>query len=165
MFILESKRPTQVLTDSKPCIQAYAKLSRGEFSSSARVSTYLSTLSRYRLKLQHISGSANLPADYSSPNPMECTTKQCQICSFISDCADAVVSQVTVTDITEGRTPMPYSSIAAWKKPQQDCSDLRRTYSHLSQGTRPTKKMIKLKDIKRYLQGATIGPHGVIVMK
>ena len=41
-----------MLSDSKPCIQAYEKLTQGEFSSSARVSTFLSTLSRYHINLQ-----------------------------------------------------------------------------------------------------------------
>ena len=55
-YLIESNQQTQVLSDSKPCIQAYEKLTRGEFSSSARVSTFLSTLSRYHINLQHISG-------------------------------------------------------------------------------------------------------------
>ena len=41
-YILNSLHPVQVLTDSRPCVQAYNKLVRGHFSSSARVSTFLS---------------------------------------------------------------------------------------------------------------------------
>ena len=164
-YILESQQITQVLTDSKPCIQAYGKLSRGEFSSSARVSTFLSTLSKYRITLQHLAGSANLPADYLSRNPMECTTHDCQICSFISTNTHSTICSISVNDVTENKTPMPFTNIVAWKQPQQDCPDLRRTYSHLSQGTRPTKKMSKIKDVKRYLRVATIGREGVLIVK
>jgi len=167
-YILEAHHPTQVLSDSKPCIQAYSKLARGEFSSSARVSTFLSTLSRYRVALQHISGSANLPADFHSRNPMECTSRSCQICAFIADTFDSSqfsINNISILDVTEGRVTMPYTNSFAWKQPQQDCSDLRRTYSHLSQGTRPSKKMTKIKDVKRYLRVASIGRNGILVVK
>ena len=60
---------TQILTDSRPCVQAFAKLRRGRFSSSARVATFLSTLSRHKVTLQHISGKDNETADYLSRNP------------------------------------------------------------------------------------------------
>jgi hypothetical protein len=104
-YIMESSHVLQVLTDSKPCVQAYGKLCKGEFSTSARVSTFLSTLSRYSVSLQHIPGSANLPADYQSRNPMECDNNNCQICKFIQDCAQATVHKLCVNDILEGRAP------------------------------------------------------------
>ena len=90
-YILESEHTAQILTDSRPCVQAYAKLSRGEFSTSARVSTFLSTLSRYNISLQYIPGSSNLPADYQSRNPAECSDKRCQVCKFIEECKNASV--------------------------------------------------------------------------
>jgi hypothetical protein len=40
-YIIQSSKTTQVLTDSKPCVQAYNKLQRGDFSASARVTTFL----------------------------------------------------------------------------------------------------------------------------
>ena len=46
-YIVQSQERATVLTDSKPCVEAYRKMSRGEFSLSARVTTYLSTVSRY----------------------------------------------------------------------------------------------------------------------
>ena len=47
-YIIQSHHKACILTDSKPCIQAYEKLCRGEFSTSPRVSTFLSTVSRYQ---------------------------------------------------------------------------------------------------------------------
>ncbi len=35
-FIIQSKQRTQVLTDSRPCVQSYEKLCRGEFSTGSR---------------------------------------------------------------------------------------------------------------------------------
>ena len=164
-YLIESNHQTQVLSDSKPCIQAYEKLTRGEFSSSARVSTFLSTLSRYHINLQHISGSANIPADYLSRNPMECDTGDCQICKFLLESDHATIRNISVADVLLGKLSMPFTSIMAWKKTQHDCPALRRTYSHLSQGTRPSKKMTKIRNVKRYLQVATIGRDGVLVVK
>lgn len=46
-YIIQSSKHACVLTDSKPCVQAIEKLNRGEFSSSPRVTSFLSTASRY----------------------------------------------------------------------------------------------------------------------
>ncbi len=165
-YIINSIHETQVLTDSKPCIQAFQKLARGQFSSSARVSTFLSTLSRYNVQLTHLSGSANLPSDYLSRSNIQCEDgSRCQVCTFIAEVEQCSVRGVSVTDIIQGKLPMPYTTRTSWRVVQQDCPNLRRVYSHLTQGTRPTKKMTKVKDVKRYLQVTTLGPDGIMVVK
>ncbi len=78
-YIIENHQTVQVLTDSRPCVQAFTKLSRGEFSASARVSSFLSTMSRYSVTLQYIQGSVNISSDYNSRNPSECFQASCQI--------------------------------------------------------------------------------------
>jgi len=50
-FIIQFHHPVSVLTDSKPCVQAYNKLCRGEFSSRARVATFLATASRFQVSI------------------------------------------------------------------------------------------------------------------
>jgi hypothetical protein len=70
-FIIQSHHPVSVLTDSKPCVQAYNKLCRGEFSSSARVATFLATASRFQVSIRHLAGSANIPSDFASRNALE----------------------------------------------------------------------------------------------
>ena len=59
-YIVQSKYTAQTLTDSRPCVQAYQRLCRGECTTSARVSAFLSTISRYQVQLGHISNTANL---------------------------------------------------------------------------------------------------------
>ena len=59
-YIIQSKLQTCILTDSKPCVDAFAKLCRGEFSLSSRVMTYLSTVSQYQCDVKHVSGSDNM---------------------------------------------------------------------------------------------------------
>ena len=164
-YILENNHTVQVLTDSRPCIQAFAKLCRGEFSHSARVSTFLSTLSRYQVNLQYIKGATNLPADFHSRNPQECNEQSCQICKFVDTATSSTVYQLTVSDVLNGRSPMPYLSLTTWKVTQQDCPMLRRTYAHLSQGTRPGRKDTNIGVVKRYLRVCTIGKNGVLVVR
>ena len=164
-YIVENKNTTQILTDSRPCIQAFAKLCRGEYSYSARVTTFLSTLSRHTVSLQYIQGSVNLPADYQSRNPAECVDRSCQVCKFISDSATSTVCNVSVFDVLQGHTPMPFISPMAWKSSQQDCPTLRRVYSYLSQGTRPNHKDNKITAVKHYLRVCTIGQNGLLVVR
>ena len=60
-YVIESHLQACVLTDNKPCVQAYGKLSHGELSTGARVSTFLTAVSHYQVFVRHLSGSANLP--------------------------------------------------------------------------------------------------------
>ena len=78
-YIRESLHATQILTHSKPCVQAWQKLCRGCFSASARVSTFLSTLSSLNIVLCHIKGTENGISDYSSRHPVQCSHCSCQI--------------------------------------------------------------------------------------
>ena len=83
-YVIQSHLQSCVLTDNKPCVQAYEKLSRGEFSTSARVSTFLTTVSRYQVSVRHLSGSANLSSDFACRNASDCDNPNCQICSFVT---------------------------------------------------------------------------------
>ena len=69
LYARESLLPLQVLTDSKPCAQAYRHLCQGHFSASARVSTFLACLSSFKVIVCHIAGKANPSSDFSSRNP------------------------------------------------------------------------------------------------
>lgn len=164
-YIIQSKHIPQVLTDSRPCVQAYAKLRRGEFSASSRVTSFLSIVSRYHAEIRHVSGVANLPSDYASRNTEPCVDQTCQVCKFVQETEDSVVRTLTVGDIIEGSAKMPFTSRAAWSATQQECPDLRRTHSYLTQGTRPTKKMTKVPDVKRYLRNASIANDGLLIVR
>ena len=108
-FIIQSTHNTCLLTDSKPCVQAVEKLCRGEFSASPRVTSFLSTVSRYQVNVRHLNWSVNVPSDFASRNAPECTEPRCQICSFITQLEDSVVRSVHVysqnVQICEGHTP------------------------------------------------------------
>ena len=94
-YIIQSVHTTQVLMDSRPCVQAYDKLKRGEFSASSRVTTFLTTVSRYQVHVRHIAGAENLPSDFASRNPQQCLDSSCQICKFIAEMEDSVGSMAS----------------------------------------------------------------------
>lgn len=163
-FITQSSHKSQVLTDSQPCVQSYARLCRGEFSSSSRVTTFLSVVARYQVDVRHISGAANLPSDYTSRNPVQCDDGSCQICKFVDETAQSVIRSLSVHDVTSGSTKMPFTNRATWLATQLECPDLRRVHAHLTHGTRPTKKETKIPDVKRYLKETSVSRDGLLVV-
>lgn len=163
-YIVQSKHQTRILTDSKPCVQAYDKLCRGYFSASVRLTTFLSTVSRFHVSVDHIKGEHNTLVDYESRNPQCCQVESCQICKFVLSEEDSVIGGVSVESVLSGHFPLMYSNRAAWKAVQQDCPDLRRVHAHLAQGTRPSRKETKLSDIRRYLNTVIIAKDGVLTV-
>ena len=55
-YLRQSLHRSQVLADSKPCVQAWSKMKRGEFSTISRVATFISILSQFHIDVQHIAG-------------------------------------------------------------------------------------------------------------
>ena len=96
---------------------------------------------------------------------MECEQRNCQVCKFIEENKDSAVYSISIQDVVSGSQSMPFTSTTPWKSVQQDCAALRRTYAHLSQGTRPGKKATNVKDVKRYLRVATFNRDGLLVKK
>ena len=164
-YLIQSVKKACILTDSKPCVQAYEKLCLGGFSSSPRVSTCLSVVSRYQASFRHVSGSAILPSDFASRDAAACDNETCQVCSFISRTRDSVVRAVSVQDVLQGNVRLPFTSRPAWVSVQSECRDLRLTNAHLVQGTRPSKKLTNIKDVKRYLQVASVAGDGLLVVR
>ena len=164
-YLSQSKHTTKVLTDNKPCVDAYNKLCKGEFSSNARLSTFLTTVSRHHVIVSHLAGEVNLPSDFSSRNPVPCVSDRCQVCLFASKIDQSVVRNVTVTDIKSGQVQMPFTNRKAWLITQSECPDLRRVKAQLQQGTRPTKKETTATNVKRYLNKVTIANDGLLVVR
>ena len=164
-YIVQSEHKAACLTDSQPCVQAFAKMMKGEFSASPRVSTFLSVCHRFQVSVQHISGVNNALSDHGSRNPAECEDKTCQVCRFISEIECSVVRASTVQDIISGKVKVPFLSRTAWQSTQLECPDLRRTHAHLRQGTRPSRKSTNIRDIKRYLNKITIARDGLLILR
>ena len=164
-YIIQSSQQASILTDSRPCVQAFEKLCRGEFSASSRVTSFLSAVSRYQISIRHLAGSANLPSDFACRNAPQCDQVNCQICEFVARLEESTVRAISVKDIIEGRSTAPFLTRSAWLQLQSDCPDLRKCATHLRQGTRPSKKVTNARDVKRYLNSVTIAADGMIVVK
>ena len=85
--------------------------------------------------------------------------------AFIHLTKESVVRQTSIQDILHGHARLPFTTRASWLAIQSECQDLRRTHAHLVQGTRPSKKLTNVKDVKRYLNVATIAKDGLLVVK
>ena len=165
LFIIQSKHLACVLTDSQPCVQALQKLCRGEFSASPRVSSFLTTVSRYQVSLQHLAGTANLPLDFASRNAPDCTEPNCQICSFVHKSESSVVRGISTQEVLDNTKHLPFTSRPPWFSVQNECPDLRRVCAHLKQGTRPPKKLTNIRDVKRYLNVTSISKDGLFIVQ
>ena len=164
-LIRQSDHPPKVLTDSKPCVQACAKFRRGEFSTSARLCTFLNSIGMYRAEIRHLSGSANLVSDFSSRNPVPCDNDSCQMCKFVNDTCESVVGLV-VEDVISDRSRLPFTSKPAWKETQAECRDLRQVKFCLQQGSVPPKRQKNMRDVRRYLSaGVLLNSDGVLVAR
>ena len=163
-YARESLSPLQVLTDSKPCAQAHRRLCQGHFSASARVSTFLACLSSFKVIVCHIAGKANPSSDFSSRNPQQCCNNSCEICKFVHETAQSVVSTISISDILSGIIQIPFTNHNAWKKAQQNCPDLRHAYAHLTQGTKPGRKARHLQHLRKYLNVASVDDNGLIIV-
>ena len=162
--VVNSNHQTLILTDSLPSVQAFAKLQRGQFSSSARVSTFLSTLSRYNVHLSHLKGKENIYSDYVSRNAVQCDQKRCQICTYIAEVGESVVRACTVKEVLDSTCSVPFSSRSGWHEMQVSDDSLRRACAHLKQGTTPSRKSTNIHDVKRYLQVARISRDGLLIV-
>ena len=114
--IIQSHNKACILTDNKPCVQAFEKLCRGEFSTSPRVSTFLSVVSSFQASVRHVSGAAILPSDFASRNapPPACQDVTCQMCAFIHRTQECVVRQTSIQDILHGHARLPFTTRASW---------------------------------------------------
>ena len=164
-YIIQAEFKSCVLTDSKPCVQSFEKLCHGQFSPSPRLTSFLSTVSRYQISLLHLAGSANLPSDFASRNAPASDDPRRQICSFLSEAENLAVRPISIHDVLSGFASLPFTSCPAWFQTQLECPDLRRVHSHLKQGTRPSKKLTIIKDLKRYLNVVSISRDGPLVAR
>ena len=118
----------------------------GQFSNSARVTTFLTNIFRYSIFVSHILGINIHLTDFASRNPIECSDHSYQICKFVGETAETLVRTVSVEDVVKGQVRMPCISRPGWLNTQKECSELKKVYQYLSQANRPSKKPSILND-------------------
>ncbi|KAL7398227.1 hypothetical protein ABVT39_006424 [Epinephelus coioides] len=113
----------------------------------------------------HVVGVAILPSDFASRNAPECDSPTCQVCAFVCSNSNSIVRQITAEDVVRGTAKLPFMNRSAWLGLQAECSDLRRTCAYLRQGIRPSKKLTDIRDVKRYLNVATVAKDGLLIVR
>lgn len=92
-------------------------------------------------------------------------TKMSNLFVFIALTEDSVVRTISVDDVITNMKHLPFTTRSAWLSVQSECPDLRKTHAHLKQGTRPSKKLTNIKDVKRYLGVVSIAKDGLLVVR
>ena len=69
---------------------------------------------------------------------------------------------MSIQDVIDDKVRLPFTSRSLWLSIQTECPDIRRTHAHLFQGTKPSKKLTNIKEVKRYLNVATIASDGLL---
>ena len=163
-LIRQSIHSPRVLTDSKPCVQACEKFSRGQFSTSSRLCTFLNAVGVYRAEIGHISGVSNVVSDFASRNCVECVSPGCEICKFVNELTESVVAGISFADIESGRVRIPFTNPAAWLATQAECKDLAQVKFYCQQGSVVPRKVKG--DIRRYMSSQVIlNSKGLLVVR
>ena len=119
-FLRENEHITVHYTDNSPCVQAWRRSLQGAFSSSARISQFLTGLSALPVELQHKAGIKMNTSDYLSRNPVPCKDpERCQMCKFARKLQaegenSRSIRSVTVQDVMSGSSLMPYTQRKSW---------------------------------------------------
>ena len=177
-YIRENHHNTVHYTDNMPVVQAWRRSMQGQFSASSRISTFLVNLSALSVELMYKPGKMMHSADYSSRNPVPCSeSKRCQICKFAGEWQDlgdnsSRIGSVTVKDILEGRSIMPFIQLKSWLG-QQLVDSVHNKFKRLVEtGQHPDKKKTRgentvLKSLyKKYQSGeVVIQPDGLVMIK
>ena len=166
-YISQSTQRARVLTDSRPCTLAYKKLKRGEYSTSPKVTTFLSLAARFNVEILYISAENNIFTDFMSRNPVKCDEDKCRICEYVQHTSTASIGQVKVEDILSGSSRVPFASAASWVGVQQSCLELQEVLKYTTTGASIPKKKRNATDIRRYLNcgvQATSTPNGKLLI-
>lgn len=102
---------------------------------------------------------------FSSRNAPSCDNSSCQFCSFVNTTAQSVVQRVTTEGISEGKTKTSFTTRSTCLVIQKDFPVLRSTHVHLHEGTRPSKMLTIVRDVKHHLKHAAIAKDGLKVVK
>ena len=171
-LIRESTKPLVVCPDSKPVHEAINLIKKGNFSTSSRMSSFLTNLNRIPLISSHISGKAKLNpvADHQSRFPSECSSELCSICKFVDETIAAVLEPEAkncslLTSQTEG-----FTNKAAWRQAQMENQACQLAKHFLITGKPPSKAIGKFtgelwNDVRQYCREVSVANDGLLIVK
>ena len=147
-WINESSKPTLVLPDNKPVVEAANLMRMGRHSKNPRLQSFLACVNRSNVVFRHNSAKAGLHTvpDALSRAPVKpCTSADCQVHRFLSELpakvecmpislesialasSDPAILAATASDMGQllgkGTGPIPLGARATWISLQADCED------------------------------------------
>ena len=168
-IIRESRHPLLVRPDSKPVHEAIKLVNQGKFSTSARISSFLTNINRTKIESRHVSGKAKLNpfADLQSRILPDCEIEGCSIHKFLEDVTEAIVDEGAKNCKIESSD---FSNRISWlnsQKANQACNTARQL---LTSGKPPPKAMGKhagefWNDVRQYCREAMVSRDGLLVVK
>ena len=118
-YIRNSDKVTVHYTDNSPTVAAWNLSKRGAYSTSPKLSSFLSGLSTLSVEVRHKAGKDMHTSDYLSRNPKKCDHENCTVCSFITkwdkigeNCAE--IRSVNIEDVNSGEVAMPFNQRKTW---------------------------------------------------
>ena len=153
-YLRENRNKVTHHTDNMPVVHAWRRSKTGAYSSSARISAFLSGISALDIEIVHTPGKELHSSDFNSRHPISCTSESCQICSFaaglttVGDKTIPMVGSISVADIDQGKVSMPYTQRAAWLKIQRSDPTHQRLSWLIDTSQTPEKKKTKGENTK-----------------
>ena len=170
-IIRESKLPLIIMPDSKPVHEAVKMINKGKFSTSARISSFLNNVNRFRIESKHISGKAKLNpiSDLQSRTPAECTAEVCAIHRFIDDKTSGNI-ELESQLLSVAPQEIFMASRQSWNKAQLSNQACSVAIKFLTSGKPPPKATGKntgeyWNDVRRYCKEASVAKDGTLVVK
>ena len=188
-WINEATKPTLVLPDNKPVVEATELMRRGKHSKSPRLLSLLASVNRSNVVFRHNSAKAGLHTvpDALSRAPVKpCTSKDCQVHRFLEDIPSKVeLMPITLCSITldsmdpaqlaslateidelfgKGIGPIPLGSRQSWIQLQADCEDCSKFLLCKRLGQTPGKKDRNKAAVNRLMKTCEVSK-GLIVAK
>ena len=188
-WINESSKPTIVLPDNKPVVDAATMMRTGRHSKNARLQTLLSCVNRSNVVFRHNSAKAGLhmvPDALSRISHPSCCSKDCQVERFLRELPDKVqcmsltleslalssLDPITLASSTtmieellcKNYGPIPLGSRQAWMNIQENDHDCQRFLECKRQGKLPGRKEKNITTLNKLLKKCEV-EKGLIVCK
>ena len=168
-LLRESNHPLIICPYSKPVHEAVKRINGGKFSTSARMSSFLTNVNRTPIISKHISGKANLNPipDLQSKYPASCQSDHCSIHKFIDDIIDSAVDSSAKN--CSINTDSNYSSREAWRIAQLGNHACVIAKQLLTTGKHPPKAVGRTSgefynDVRQYCRDASIASDGTLIV-
>ena len=188
-WINESLKPTLVMPDNKPVVEATALMKLGRHSRNPRLQSLLASVNRSNVTFTHSSAKAGqhtVPDTLSRLPPKKCTSRDCQIERFLSElparveCMPitlqtlalessnpaqlAAISGEMAELLGRGSGPIPLGARQSWIALQADCEDCSKFLLCKRLGQVPGRKDRNKAAVNRLLKICEVSD-GLIVSK